>query len=730
MRLVRRVFGRRAALVCRAGSFLLAGLLAVAGQPVDVRAEIFNAGGNLFVGGTTTLSTGTTGDDLYVGLDTNPAYLDAKLNVVAGGSVTTSGRSFIGGNDQYTGVGTVTVTSGGSINTPLIGIGWNGNGTLNVNGGYVQSPAVYIGNESGSVGTATISSGTWAIPMRDSVNGGYVLLGLYPNTVGTLNVSGGYVGGAGGANPYFAIGYDGVGLLNVTGGYVAGSDCDLSAGDYSGQGAIGAGTATVSGGTFALDGSMTVGVYGSGTLSISGGGLVSVAGVLQQGGSGTINLNSGGTLKIGGLDAAALANNGNLVFNNGTGGTSTAAISGTGTLTKQGVGTLTLSASSSYTGDTTISGGLVALGNANGFGNSSVRVTSGSISGNLINNKTVIFEGSDASTYSASMSGTGTLAKAGAGTLTLNGTSSFSGGTSLNAGMLAVGGTSALGSGPLSLNGGTLKAAAGGGSLANAVSLNANTTIAGSDALTIGGAVTLNGFNTLAFTNTARTTISGQIGESTPSILIKQGGGELELTGANTYTGGTFIQSGTVRINNSTGSAFGVGAVTVASGATLTGAGSISGAVQMNGTWAPGNSPGLVTIDSNVVLNGILDMELGGLLRATSGTGGSGYYDAINVTNALTLGGTLNVVLYDTFVPTYGDTFTLLQAGSISGDFDTVIYPTLSGGLSWERTTSATAMTITVVPEPSTYAMALAGLACGGWQMWRRRLRQASTLAA
>jgi sulfatase modifying factor 1 len=36
-----------------------------------------------------------------------------------------------------------------------------------------------------------------------------------------------------------------------------------------------------------------------------------------------------------------------------------------------------------------------------------------------------------------------------------------------------------------------------------------------------------------------------------------------------------------------------------------------------------------------------------------------------------------------------------------------------------------------VVPEPSTYAMALAGLACGGWQMWRRRrLRQATSLAA
>jgi formylglycine-generating enzyme required for sulfatase activity len=28
-----------------------------------------------------------------------------------------------------------------------------------------------------------------------------------------------------------------------------------------------------------------------------------------------------------------------------------------------------------------------------------------------------------------------------------------------------------------------------------------------------------------------------------------------------------------------------------------------------------------------------------------------------------------------------------------------------------------------VVPEPSTYAMAVAGLACGGWHMFRRRLR-------
>jgi T5SS/PEP-CTERM-associated repeat protein len=34
-----------------------------------------------------------------------------------------------------------------------------------------------------------------------------------------------------------------------------------------------------------------------------------------------------------------------------------------------------------------------------------------------------------------------------------------------------------------------------------------------------------------------------------------------------------------------------------------------------------------------------------------------------------------------------------------------------------------TILTATAVPEPSTYAMALAGLACGGWSMFRRRKR-------
>jgi len=41
---------------------------------------------------------------------------------------------------------------------------------------------------------------------------------------------------------------------------------------------------------------------------------------------------------------------------------------------------------------------------------------------------------------------------------------------------------------------------------------------------------------------------------------------------------------------------------------------------------------------------------------------------------------------------------------------------------------SASEVAALAVPEPSTYAMALAGIACGGFSMWRRRKRVGGTL--
>ena len=734
--------------------------LSVPMQPLLAAAPGLN-----FSIGAYTVSTGTGSDiePVRAPLGSGPV----TVNVIAGGNMM-SDFGYIGSDGGSR--GTVTVSSSGTWASRDLVVGISGTGTLNVTGGSVTNVTGYIGNNAGSVGTATVSSGTWA-------NSGSVYVGYSGN--GTLNVTGGKVtnaaasignsagsvgtatvsSGTWASSGNLTVGNSGTGTLTLTGGLV-------TVGGVLSQGA--SGTINLnSGGTLQIGVGSTGGVLlgGTGSLANNGAlifnrsnalthsGVISGTGTVTKQGAGTLTLSgnnsyTGGTtinsgvLQVGaggttGSIAGNLVNNASLVFNRSDASNYSGVISSSGTLTKQGTGTLTLSGNNTYTGGTTISDGVLALGSANAVG------TSGTIS---FGGGTLQYSASNTTDYSSRFSNSasqayeidtngqnvtlaspltssgGTLTKSGSGTLTLSGNNSYTGGTNVAGGVLAVGGASALGTGTLVLNGGALSAAAGGVSFANAVSLNANTTIAGSDALTIGGNVTLNRYYALNITNSARTTISGVISETLGSILIKEGSGELELTGANSYTGGTYVQSGTVRINNTAGSAFGTGAVTVASGATLTGAGGMSGAVQMNGTWAPGNSPGLVTVNSNVVLGGSLDMELGGVLRATSGTGGTGYYDAMNVSNALTLGGTLNVALYNGFVPSYGNSFEILQYGQLSGDFGTVNYPALSGGLSWERTTSATAMTITVVPEPSTYAIsaiATAGLA--SLMRWRKR---------
>ena len=59
------------------------------------------------------------------------------------------------------------------------------------------------------------------------------------------------------------------------------------------------------------------------------------------------------------------------------------------------------------------------------------------------------------------------------------------------------------------------------------------------------------------------------------------------------------------------------------------------------------------------------------------------------------------------------------QNNGIAETYFTDIGPLIISG----HTDQAATFTVSAVPEPSTYAMALAGLACGGYSMWRRRKR-------
>lgn len=85
-----------------------------------------------------------------------------------------------------------------------------------------------------------------------------------------------------------------------------------------------------------------------------------------------------------------------------------------------------------------------------------------------------------------------------------------------------------------------------------------------------------------------------------------------------------------------------------------------------------------MTFDNNVSVGAgsRLQIELGG---SPSGT----KYDQVRVTGGLSLDGTLSVSLIDGFAPTRGDSFDILDWGSLSGTFHTIQLPALAGELTW-----------------------------------------------
>ncbi len=124
------------------------------------------------------------------------------------------------------------------------------------------------------------------------------------------------------------------------------------------------------------------------------------------------------------------------------------------------------------------------------------------------------------------------IVKNGAGTLTLSGANSYTGGTTVNAGTLSVSADDNLGgsAGALHLNGGALEVTGTTfGSTSRAVSIGSS-----------GGAFKISDASH-AFEITQSLTGSGG--------LTKDGGGTLVVSGANTYSGTTSVDAGTLRAN-------------------------------------------------------------------------------------------------------------------------------------------------------------------------------------
>ena len=164
--------------------------------------------------------------------------------------------------------------------------------------------------------------------------------------------------------------------------------------------------------------------------------------------------------------------------------------------------------------------------------------------------------------------------------------------------------------------------------------------------------------------------------------LVKAGPGTLVLSAANLYAGGTVIESGTLRVTNTVGSATGSGSVLVKSGATLEGVGLISGTVTVegNGQIAPGrNGAGCLSL-------GKLGLNTNACLRFDLSAPG-GTNDSLAVSGDLTLGGKLQVTPGPSFgtgryrLMTYGGKFTDvgLAVTGVPARYDRAIDTTQAG---------------------------------------------------
>lgn len=141
------------------------------------------------------------------------------------------------------------------------------------------------------------------------------------------------------------------------------------------------------------------------------------------------------------------------------------------------------------------------------------------------------------------------------------------------------------------------------------------------------------------------------------------------------------------------------------------GIGSFEHAV-FDGTYALVNSPAITDLTGGLFpASSSLLIELGGTQE------GAEYDHAVDSGVPKLVGGTLHVVLEKAFGPSLGDCFEILQYGQLSDDFGTVNVPAVSGDPLWWRITSATAMTLTIVPGPSTGVTVLAALACRGFHV-------------
>jgi autotransporter-associated beta strand protein len=312
----------------------------------------------------------------------------------------------------------------------------------------------------------------------------------------------------------------------------------------------------------------------------------------------TINagaLEIGASGRLSGSYAQNITNNGALIYSGTNAQTISGIISGSGALTQNAASTLTLSGNNTYSGATTINAGTIQISAAG-------RLGAGSYAQNITNNGTLIYSGTNAQTLSGALSGTGNLTQNAASTLTLTNANTYSGATRINTGTLQIG------------NGLT------------AGSLNATS------AITVNGTLAFNRSDDITQGTHFSTAAIGGTGS-----IVQNGAGTLTLNTANTYSGGTTLNTGTLVIGNA--AAAGNGTITQANSSSLLKfdtTGTITNNMSVYNVLATQSATlsGAITVN-----NATWDIETGDTLTISGAVSGSGGVTK-NGGGTLTLNGT------------------------------------------------------------------------------------------
>ena len=640
------------------------GTLTLAGNNTYLGSTLVSAG--ILQAGSATAFSANSAFTVNSQLDLN-GFSNTIGSLAGNGIVTNNGgasATLAVGNDN-----TNTAFSGSlQDGTSTLGLTKVGTGTLTLAGNdtYLGTTLVSAGALQAGSATAFSANSAFTVNSQLDLNG-------FSNTIGSL-AGNGIVTNNGGASATLAVGNDNTNTA------------------FSGS---------------LQDGTSTLGLtkVGTGTLTLAGnntylGTTLVSAGILQAGSGTAFSASSAFTvnsqLDLNGFSntVGSLAGNG-IVTNNG-GASATLAVGndntntafsgslqdGTSTLglTKVGTGTLTLTGENTYTGETTINDGTLQLGNGG---------TTGSITGNVANNGILAFNRSDFITFDGLISGTGSLAKLGSGTLTLSNSNIYSGGTTIAGGTIVTQNASALGTGPVAFDNGTAF------QVQNLLNVNGSWTVFPGSASVSGGTVQTFGdfnlggggtlianasFNIPGAANinssglevNSAFTVNDNVNLSGSSAAIVNGVLTSASVNVNDASSLVVNNSGTVAANVNVGPSALLGLFGRINGSVINagffqGTGVVNGNVFNSGIVSPGTSIGTLTINGNYT------QSASGTLRIEVAGASPGQYDVLVVNGGASLAGRLQLLRIGGFRPRIGDQLAFLAAsGGVSGTFNTI----------------------------------------------------------